>query len=137
MYLPMRMMKLQDPIVARRRKGDAINGWIIIDKPIEKTSAQVVNHVRRVLNAQKAGHAGTLDPLATGILPIALGEATKTISFAMDTLKDYQFEISWGEDRDTQDIENQGYMAVTHDGCTGKYRDALELLAERLNNDFL
>ena len=91
----------------RRKKGNAISGWIIIDKPIGKTSAQVVNDVRRALNAQKAGHAGTLDPLASGILPIALGEATKTISFAMDSLKDYQFDISWGEERDTQDSEGR------------------------------
>ena len=100
-------MDRRDPIMPRRRKGDAVSGWVIIDKPIGKTSAQVVNHVRRILNAQKAGHAGTLDPLASGILPIALGEATKTISFAMDTLKDYQFDVRWGEERDTQDIEGR------------------------------
>ena len=88
----------------RRKKGDPVSGWVIIDNPIGKTSAQVVNDVRRALNAQKAGHAGTLDPLASGVLPIALGEATKTISFAMDSLKDYQFDISWGEERDTQDL---------------------------------
>ena len=91
----------------RRKKGNPVSGWVIIDKPIGKTSAQVVNDVRRALNAQKAGHAGTLDPLASGVLPIALGEATKTISFAMDSLKDYQFDISWGEERDTQDSEGQ------------------------------
>ena len=100
-------MDRQGPIMPRRRKGDAISGWVIIDKPIGKTSAQVVNQVRRIINAQKAGHAGTLDPLASGILPIALGEATKTISFAMDTLKDYQFDVRWGEERDTQDIEGR------------------------------
>lgn len=91
----------------RRKKGDPVSGWVIIDKPVGKTSAQVVNAVRRALNALKAGHAGTLDPLASGILPIALGEATKTISFAMDSLKDYQFDISWGEERDTHDSEGR------------------------------
>ena len=91
----------------RRKKGDPVSGWVIIDKPVGKTSAQVVNCVRRALNALKAGHAGTLDPLASGILPIALGEATKTISFAMDSLKDYQFDISWGEERDTHDSEGR------------------------------
>ena len=91
----------------RRKKGNPVSGWVIIDKPIGKTSAQVVNNVRRALNAQKAGHAGTLDPLASGVLPIALGEATKTISFAMDSLKNYQFDISWGEERDTLDSEGR------------------------------
>ena len=91
----------------RRKKGNPVSGWVIIDKPIGKTSSPVVNDVRRVLNAQKAGHAGTLDPLASGVLPIALGEATKTISFAMDSLKNYQFDISWGEERDTQDSEGR------------------------------
>ena len=91
----------------RRKKGNPVSGWVIIDKPIGKTSSAVVNDVRRVLNAQKAGHAGTLDPLASGVLPIALGEATKTISFAMDSLKNYQFDISWGEERDTQDSEGR------------------------------
>ena len=93
------------PTVSGRRQRDAINGWIIIDKPVGKTSAQVVNRVRHFLNARKAGHAGTLDPLASGILPIAFGEATKTIPFAMDTLKEYKFEVSWGQKRDTDDRE--------------------------------
>jgi tRNA pseudouridine55 synthase len=93
--------------VARRRKGTLVNGWVIIDKPSGKTSAQVVNLVRRLFNAQKAGHAGTLDPLATGVLPIAFGEATKTIPYVMDTIKDYQFDISWGEERDTDDSEGR------------------------------
>ena len=99
--------------MSRRRQGDAINGWIIIDKPIGKTSAQVVNRVRRFFNAQKAGHAGTLDPLASGILPIAFGEATKTIPFAVDTLKEYKFDVSWGQKRDTDDSE--GCIVETSD----------------------
>ena len=65
--------------MARRRKGDAVSGWVCLDKPYDLGSTQAVGRVRRLFNAQKAGHAGTLDPLATGILPLALGEATKTV----------------------------------------------------------
>jgi tRNA pseudouridine55 synthase len=69
--------------MARRRKGNPVNGWIVLDKRAGMTSTQAVGAVRRLYNAQKAGHAGTLDPLATGILPLALGEATKTVQFAV------------------------------------------------------
>lgn len=89
----------------RRKKGIAINGWVNIDKPKGLTSTQVIGRVRRALNAQKVGHAGTLDPLATGILPIALGEATKTIPFAQDREKAYRFTVTWGEERNTDDLE--------------------------------
>jgi tRNA pseudouridine55 synthase len=91
--------------MGRKRKGLPINGWLNIDKPQGITSNQVIGRVRRALNAQKLGHAGTLDPLATGILPIALGEATKTISFAQDRDKVYRFTITWGEARNTDDSE--------------------------------
>ncbi len=91
--------------MARKRKGDKIDGWINLDKPIGLTSTQAMAKVRRALNAQKAGHAGTLDPLATGILPIALGEATKTIPYIQDSLKTYSFTITWGQQRDTDDAE--------------------------------
>ncbi|MEM7650961.1 MAG: tRNA pseudouridine(55) synthase TruB [Pseudomonadota bacterium] len=91
--------------MGRRRKGEKINGWINLDKPLGLTSTQAMAKVRRFLNAQKAGHAGTLDPLASGILPIALGEATKTIPFAQDRLKTYEFTVTWGEQRDTDDSE--------------------------------
>lgn len=91
--------------MARRRKGVPVHGWLIIDKPLGMTSSQVVGKVRRILNAEKVGHAGTLDPLATGVLPIALGEATKTVSFAMDRPKKYRFEVKWGEARTTDDAE--------------------------------
>lgn len=91
--------------MGRRKKGNKVNGWINLDKPSELTSTQAMAKVRRILNAQKAGHAGTLDPLATGILPIALGEATKTISYAQDRLKTYEFTVRWGEQRDTDDRE--------------------------------
>jgi tRNA pseudouridine55 synthase len=82
------------------------NGWLIIDKPQGFTSNQVVQRVRRVTGA-KAGHAGTLDPLATGVLPVALGEATKTVAFAMTGRKHYRFEVRWGVARATDDCEGE------------------------------
>lgn len=90
-----------------RRKGLPINGWLIIDKDLGQSSAQVVAAVRRITGAAKAGHGGTLDPLASGVLPIALGEATKTVNFALDGAKSYQFTACWGEERDTDDAEGQ------------------------------
>ena len=91
--------------MARRRKGDAVSGWICLDKPQGVTSTQAVSRVRRAFNAQKAGHAGTLDPLATGILPIALGEATKTVPFLVDAGKAYRFTLAWGRSTATCDRE--------------------------------
>lgn len=93
--------------MARKRKGDKIDGWINLDKPLGLTSTQAMAKVRWLMKAQKAGHAGTLDPLATGILPIALGEATKTISYIQDGLKTYSFTVQWGEQRDTDDLEGK------------------------------
>ncbi len=93
--------------MAARRKGEAIHGWIVLDKPRGLTSAQAVARVRRALNAAKAGHGGTLDPLATGVLPIALGEATKTVPFEMDGPKSYRFTLRWGEARSTDDSEGE------------------------------
>ena len=89
----------------RRRSGKAINGWVILDKPAHMTSTSAVGAVRRIFNARKAGHAGTLDPLATGVLPIALGEATKTLPFVVDTQKHYQFTLRWGIATNTDDRE--------------------------------
>ncbi len=91
--------------MARRRKGRPVHGWIVIDKPAGMSSAQAVARVRRLTDAAKAGHAGTLDPLATGVLPVALGEATKTVAWAMDGRKRYRFTVAWGESRDTDDAE--------------------------------
>ncbi len=91
--------------MARRRKGNPVNGWIVLDKRAGMTSTQAVGAVRRLYNAQKAGHAGTLDPLATGILPLALGEATKTVQFAVDGEKAYRFTVRWGEETTTDDAE--------------------------------
>ncbi len=93
--------------MGRRKKGQAVHGWVIIDKPAGMTSTQVVGAVRRVFDAQKAGHAGTLDPLATGVLAVALGEATKTVPYAMDAEKTYRFTAQWGEARDTDDSEGK------------------------------
>jgi tRNA pseudouridine55 synthase len=84
-----------------------INGWLIIDKPEGMSSAQVVGKVKRLLNVKKAGHGGTLDPLATGVLPIALGEATKALSYILDGTKAYRFEVKWGEARSTEDREGE------------------------------
>jgi tRNA pseudouridine55 synthase len=99
--------------VGRRRKGDAVSGWVCLDKPLDITSTQAVSRVRRLFNAQKAGHAGTLDPLATGILPIALGEATKTVPFLMDADKAYRFTIAWG--RTTATYDREGETLATSD----------------------
>jgi tRNA pseudouridine55 synthase len=89
----------------RRRRGRALDGWLIIDKPAGLTSTDVVNRVRRAFDAQKAGHGGTLDPLATGVLPIAFGAATKTVPYVMDGTKEYRFTLALGEARDTDDAD--------------------------------
>jgi tRNA pseudouridine55 synthase len=99
--------------MARRKTGRKIDGWLILDKPAGITSTQAVNKVKRALDAQKAGHGGTLDPLATGILPIALGAATKTVPYVMDGQKRYHFTIRFGEARDTDDAE--GAITTTSD----------------------
>jgi tRNA pseudouridine55 synthase len=99
--------------MGRRKKGDPVHGWVCLDKPYDFGSTEAVGRIRRLYNAQKAGHAGTLDPLATGILPIALGEATKTVSFLMDADKAYRFTIRWGETTDSFDRE--GKVTATSD----------------------
>ena len=93
--------------MGRKRRGQPINGWIVLDKPAGVTSSQAVAAVRRHLDAAKAGHGGTLDPLATGVLPVALGEATKTVSWAMEGRKRYRVTLRWGEARDTDDAQGQ------------------------------
>jgi tRNA pseudouridine55 synthase len=93
--------------MARRKKGSPVHGWLVLDKPLGMTSTQAVAAIRRLFDAQKAGHAGTLDPLATGILPIALGEATKTVSFAVDGEKAYRFSVRWGAETRTDDAEGE------------------------------
>jgi tRNA pseudouridine55 synthase len=91
--------------MARRRKGLPVHGWLIFDKPQGMTSTQAVSRVKRLYDAAKAGHAGTLDPLATGVLPIALGEATKTVPFVVEGSKDYRFTVQFGAETDTDDAE--------------------------------
>ena len=113
--------------MARRKKGDPINGWLILDKPLGMTSTQAVTFIKRIFNAQKAGHAGTLDPLATGILPIALGEATKTVSYAVDGAKAYRFTVRWGVQTTTDDAEGKP-MRESDQRPT---RDAIEHLLPR------
>src|SRR3982751_362550 len=93
--------------MGRRKKGNPVHGWVILDKPLGMTSTQGVATVRRIFDAQKAGHAGTLDPMATGILAIALGEATKTVPFVQDAAKIYRFTARWGEARDSDDAEGK------------------------------
>ncbi|HMA48974.1 MAG TPA: tRNA pseudouridine(55) synthase TruB [Magnetospirillaceae bacterium] len=93
--------------MGRKRTGLPINGWLAIDKPLNVTSTAVVAMVRRFTGAAKVGHGGTLDPLASGVLPIALGEATKTVAYAMDGKKTYRWTVSWGEERSTDDGEGE------------------------------
>jgi tRNA pseudouridine55 synthase len=90
-----------------RRKGNDINGWLILDKPQGLTSNQALGRLKRLFNPRKVGHAGTLDPLATGILPIAFGEATKTVAHVVDCEKTYDFTIRWGVETDTDDAEGK------------------------------
>ena len=91
--------------MARRKKGNPVHGWLVLDKPLGVTSTRALSIVKRSFNAQKAGHAGTLDPMATGVLPIAFGEATKTAAYAVDGVKTYRFTIQWGAETDTDDGE--------------------------------
>ena len=93
--------------MARKRRGVPVHGWLVLDKPLGMTSSQAVGAVRRLMDAAKAGHGGTLDPLASGVLPIALGEATKTVAWAMAGRKIYRFSVCWGEARDTDDTEGK------------------------------
>lgn len=99
--------------MGRRRKGDAVSGWVCLDKPYDLTSTHAVSRIRRIFNAQKGGHAGTLDPLATGVLPIALGEGTKTVPFLVDADKAYRFTIEWG--RTTASFDREGLTTATSD----------------------
>ena len=99
----------------RKREKRDVHGWIMLDKPVGMTSTHAVAVVKRLFTAKRAGHAGTLDPLASGFLPIALGEATKTVPFVMDGRKRYRFTVRWGEERDTDDAE--GRVIATSDAA--------------------
>lgn len=89
----------------RKPKGRPVSGWLILDKPVDFGSTEAVSKIKWLFDAQKAGHAGTLDPLASGMLPIALGDATKTVPYVMDGRKIYEFTVTWGEERSTDDLE--------------------------------
>jgi tRNA pseudouridine55 synthase len=92
--------------VAKRQRNQ-LHGWIVLDKPLGISSTKALGKVRWLLNADKAGHGGTLDPLASGVLPLAFGEATKTVSFAMDGRKSYRFTVKWGHETSTDDLEGE------------------------------
>ncbi|WP_108860085.1 tRNA pseudouridine(55) synthase TruB [Ruegeria sp. Alg231-54] len=93
--------------MGRKRKGRDISGWLVVDKPAGMTSTAVVNKVRWAMDAKKAGHAGTLDPEATGVLAVALGEATKTVTYITDALKAYTFTVRLGQATNTDDAEGE------------------------------
>ena len=119
--------------MSRRKKGQPVHGWVILDKPLGMGSTQAVAKVRHIFQAQKAGHAGTLDPMATGILAIALGEATKTVPFAMDSDKVYRFTAKWGESRDSDDAEG----AVTGSSDARPSREQIEGLLPRFTGTLM
>jgi tRNA pseudouridine55 synthase len=119
--------------MARRKKGRAIHGWLVLDKPVGMTSTQAVGAVRRLFDAKKAGHAGTLDPLATGVLPIALGEATKTVPYAVDGTKHYRFTVRWGAGTDTDDAEGR----ITAESELRPSREAIEALLPRFTGELM
>ena len=108
----------------RKPKGLPTHGWLILDKPQGLTSTQAVSRVKRLFEAQKAGHAGTLDPLATGILPVALGEATKTVPYVVDGEKSYCFTVTWGTETDTDDSEGR----ALHESPARPDRAAIEAI---------
>ncbi len=91
----------------KRSNRAVVDGWVVLDKPIGMTSTHAVSRLKRIYNAKKAGHAGTLDPLASGILPVAFGEATKTVPFVQDGEKAYSFTVRWGAETDTDDSDGQ------------------------------
>lgn len=119
--------------MGRRKKGKLVHGWVVLDKPAGMTSTQAVSAVRRLFDARKAGHAGTLDPLATGVLPIALGEATKTVPYAVDGTKHYRFTVRWGSATDTDDAE--GGIVARSD--LRPSREGIEALLPRFRGEIL
>jgi len=117
--------------MARRRKGSPVSGWLILDKPQGITSTQAVTKVRRLFDAAKAGHAGTLDPLATGVLPIAFGEATKTVPFAVEGLKTYRFTLRFGAETDSDDAEG----TVVTESAARPETEAIEAMLPRFTGE--
>lgn len=119
--------------MTRRRKGQPVHGWVVVDKPVGVTSTEAVGAVKRVFDAQKAGHAGTLDPMASGVLAVALGEATKTVAFAMEAEKSYRFTARWGESRDSDDAEGR----VTGTSPVRPSPTEIEMLLSRFTGEIL
>ncbi|QQA43123.1 tRNA pseudouridine(55) synthase TruB [Pelagovum pacificum] len=111
--------------MARRRKGRDISGWLVVDKPAGPTSTHVVNIVRRAFDAKKAGHAGTLDPEATGVLAVALGEATKTVPYVTDAMKAYSFTVTFGTETNTDDAEGEVVKTSDSRPTDDEIKDAL------------
>jgi tRNA pseudouridine55 synthase len=110
-----------------------VHGWLALDKPLGLSSTQALGKVRWLFGAEKAGHGGTLDPLATGLLAIALGEATKTVSFAMDGAKTYRFEVAWGEERTTDDLEG----TPTHTSTARPSKESIESILNSFTGDII
>ncbi|MBB3655734.1 tRNA pseudouridine55 synthase [Rhizobium sp. BK650] len=109
----------------RKPKGRPISGWLILDKPLDFGSTEAVSKIKWLYKAQKCGHAGTLDPLASGMLPIALGDATKTVPYVMDGRKIYEFTVTWGEERATDDLEGEVTQASDKRPTEQQIRDIL------------
>ncbi|MGR3323756.1 MAG: tRNA pseudouridine(55) synthase TruB [Pseudooceanicola sp.] len=112
--------------MARRKKGRDISGWLVVDKPAGLTSTAVVNKVKWALDARKAGHAGTLDPEATGVLAVALGEATKTVPFVTDALKAYEFTVRLGQATNTDDAEGEVIASSDSRPSDAEIKEALQ-----------
>ncbi len=115
----------------RRKKARPISGWVIFDKPVGMGSTEAVSKLRWLYNAEKAGHAGTLDPLASGMLPVALGEATKTVPYVVDGGKTYQFSVTWGAETNTDDLEG----TITQTSDVRPSREAIEALLPNYTGD--
>jgi tRNA pseudouridine55 synthase len=109
-----------------RQPKNKVDGWVVLDKPLGMGSTQAVGRIRRLFAAEKAGHGGTLDPLATGVLPVALGEATKTVPFVMDGRKEYRFTLRFGEARSTEDAEGEVTATSEKRPTDGAIRASLE-----------
>ena len=117
--------------MSRRKKGNKVDGWVVLDKPVGLGSTPAVSRVRRLFGAEKAGHGGTLDPLASGVLPIALGEATKTVPFVMTGSKEYRFTLCFGEARSTDDAEGE----VTDSSAVRPNDEAIRTVLARFTGD--
>lgn len=125
------IITIEEKRMARHKKGDDVNGWLVIDKPRDIGSTQVVNLTRKWLNAKKNGHCGTLDPFATGVLPVAFGEATKLIPLVTDGPKEYEFVIKWGEATASGDTESEVVSAVQLFPLKRTYFPCCRVLSEK------